>query len=492
MATAACYALIEESATLSQSSLRPPLGAEPLPAPAKPRFSLPDNPNRILLGLMIPSAIMVLNMSMFSVALPTMRDEFQVQPDQAAWLVAAYTLPFVIFTPLYGRLGDTLGKRRMLLTGILIYIIGVVISLFAVDQQLIMVGRVAQGIGTAGINPLSIALISELFPPAQRGRALGSWSSTGPGIATLAPFAAGFLVDHWGWRANFMMLLVAAVGAFLLMLKYLPQSDERFARKHLLNFDWIGFLLLGLACISFVFYLSSRPITGVEPLQDWRLLLPALLLFFGFYRWERGFRAPLIDFSLFARKNFGIASLCALIRMVLMNSNDFLLPLYFTDIHGIRASTLGMILAAYSGALLTTTRLAGQLSDKGLGRWLIVGGLSLQCSMLLVLANLPATAPVLLVIGVVFLLGMGAGLSLAVLSNVVMSDVPQAQSGAAAGLFSMIRFSGSIIGTTLAGVLLRQALGFSGFPVAAYQIVFGAVAVVAVIGALLALRLQTN
>ena len=112
--------------------------------------------------------------------------------------------------------------------------------------------------------------------------------------------------------------------------------------------------------------------------------------------------------------------------------------------------------------------------------------------MLVGLANLPATVPVVLVIGVVFLLGMGAGLSLAVLSNVVMSDVPQAQSGAAAGLFSMIRFSGSIIGTTLAGVLLRQALGFSGFPVGAYQIVFGAVAVVAVIGALLALRLQPN
>jgi hypothetical protein len=282
------------------------------------------------------------------------------------------------------------------------------------------------------------------------------------------------------------------VAAFFLMLNYLPQPTERFERKHLLNFDWIGFLLLALACVCFVFYLSSRPITGVEPLQDWRLLLPALLLFLGFYRWERRFRAPLIDFSLFARKNFGLASLCALIRMILMNSNDFLLPLYFTDIHGIRPSTLGMILAAYSGALLTTTRLAGQLSDRGLGRWLIVGGLSLQCSMLITLANLPATATVVLVIGVVFLLGMGAGLSLAVLSNVVMSDVPQAQSGAAAGLFSMIRFSGSIIGTTLAGVFLRQALGFSALPVAAYQIVFGTVAVVAVIGALLALRLEPN
>ena len=293
-------------------------------------------------------------------------------------------------------------------------------------------------------------------------------------------------------EAILVAIEVAATVAFLLMLKHLPSSPQRFDRKHLLYFDWVGFLLLALACISFVFYLSSRPITGVEPLQDWRLLLPAMALFAGFYTWERRFRAPLIDFSLFARKNFGLASLCALIRMILMNSNDFLLPLYFTDIHGITPSTLGMILAAYSGALLTTTRLAGQLSDRGLGRWLIVGGLSLQCSMLVVMAMLPDTASVWLVIGVVFCLGMGAGLSLAVLSNVVMSDVPAAQSGAAAGLFSMIRFSGSIIGTTLAGVLLRQALGFSGFPVAAYQIVFGAVAVVAVIGALLALRLEPN
>lgn len=487
-----CRALRQESATLSQSPLVSPLTAESLSALPKSHFQLPENPNRILIGLMIPSAIMVLNMSMFSVALPTMRDEFQVQPDMAAWLVAAYTLPFVIFTPLYGRLGDSLGKRRMLLTGIVIYALGAFLSLFAVDQQLILIGRVAQGIGTAGVNPLSIALITELFPPAQRGRALGSWSSTGPGIATLAPFAAGFLVDHWGWRANFILLLVAATVAFLLMLKHLPRSPQRFDRKHLLYFDWVGFLLLAVACVAFVFYLSSRPITGVEPLQDWRLLVPAIALFAGFYMWERRFRAPLIDFSLFARKNFGLASLCALIRMILMNSNDFLLPLYFTDIHGITPSTLGMILAAYSGALLTTTRLAGQLSDRGLGRWLIVGGLSLQCSMLVVMAMLPDTASVWLVIGVVFCLGMGAGLSLAVLSNVVMSDVPAAQSGAAAGLFSMIRFSGSIIGTTLAGVLLREALGFSGFPVAAYQIVFGAVAVVAVIGALLALRLEPN
>lgn len=106
------------------------------------------------------------------------------------------------------------------------------------------------------------------------------------------------------------------------------------------------------------------------------------------------------------------------------------------------------------------------------------------------LSRLPATTPIATVVAVVFLLGMGAGLSLAVLSAVAMSDIPQSQAGAAAGLFSMIRFSGSIIGTTLAGVLLRQALGYSGIPLTAYQIVFGAVGAVAFLGALLAVRLK--
>jgi MFS family permease len=110
--------------------------------------------------------------------------------------------------------------------------------------------------------------------------------------------------------------------------------------------------------------------------------------------------------------------------------------------------------------------------------------------MLLVLSQLPATTPIGVVVAVVFALGMGAGLSLAVLSAVAMSDIPQRQAGAAAGLFSMIRFSGSILGSTLAGVLLRQTMGSSLLPITAYQMVFGAVAGVALVGAVLAVRLQ--
>ena len=181
-----------------------------------------------------------------------------------------------------------------------------------------------------------------------------------------------------------------------------------------------------------------------------------------------------------------------MLRMVLMNSIDFLLPLYYTDIHHLGASWVGIVLALYSGALLTTTRLARQASDRGNGRRFILAGFCLQGGTLLTLALLPATTPTLLVFAVTFGLGMGAGLSLAVLSNVAMSDVPREQAGSGAGLFSMIRFSGSMVGSTLAGVLLRNAIKGTAFPVTAYQIVFGCAATVAILAALLALRLQAN
>ncbi|MEZ4728886.1 MAG: MFS transporter [Caldilineaceae bacterium] len=152
---------------MNQSPLTGSPATETLSTTLPNRLPLPEKLNHTLLGLMIPSAIMVLNMSMFSVALPTMRDEFRVEPDQAAWLVAAYTLPFVIFTPLYGRLGDSLGKRRMLLFGILIYAVGAFLSLFAVDQRLIVIGRIARG-WARRVNPLSIALLPNASRPINR------------------------------------------------------------------------------------------------------------------------------------------------------------------------------------------------------------------------------------------------------------------------------------------------------------------------------------
>lgn len=448
------------------------------------------NLRRILIGLMVPMGMTVLNMSMFSVGLPSIRSNFAIQPDLVAWLVTAYTLPFVIFMPLYGRLGDGLGKRRLFLIGLVIFTLGTFVSMFAANLWLLMLGRIVQGIGTAGVNPLCIAIISDFFPATQRGKALGAWSSAGPATSMVGPFLGGFLVDHWGWQAIFIPALLAGVVSIYVVWGQLPANDRPIPHGFLRHFDWIGLLLLSGAIITLIFYLSSRPITGVEPLQDWRLLWLLIVLLVLFYGWEKRHPNPLVDLDVVRHRNFSRASFCALLRMVLMNGEGFLTPLFFTDAFGLSASWIGIIGSLYSGALLSTTRWAGKLADRGSGRWLIIAGFSIQGSMLATLALLPNGAGAPVAAGFLLLFGMGAGFSLAVLSHTAMAAVPSEQSGTAAGLHSTIRFLGGALGITLCGVLLRQMEAQALTIIDAYQMVYGCLALVGLLGVLLAWRLR--
>jgi MFS family permease len=419
---------------------------------------------------------------MFGVALPFIRDSFAAQADMTAWLVTAYTLPFVMFMPLYGRLGDGLGKRRLFTIGIAAFLVGTVVCLMADSIAMLIVGRAIQGFGTAGVNPLCIAIISELFPDKERGRALGTWSSTGPAISMLGPFLAGFLIDRWGWPAIFWPGILAACIAMFVVRGWVPRLAPKPQPGFLLHFDWLGMFLLSGAILSLVSYLSSRTLTGVEPLQDWRLALLTVLFLAGFLGWERRYSRPLVPLHLFFANNFGRASLAAGVRMFLMSSEGFLIPLYVTDVHGLSAAGVGFMLTIHAGSLLVTVRFGGQMADAWSRRWPILFGFVIQTSIMGYFAFLPMDVPIWSVAAGLALHGMGAGLSLAVLHRLAMDEVPGELAGSAAGLYSMARFFGSIIGATLGGVVLATALARTSLPVEAYQIGFGFVALVGLLG----------
>ena len=172
--------------------------------PASTATAAPDQSTRplwgLLIGLMLPVGMTTFNMSMFGVALPTVRDVFGAEADLTAWLLTAYSLPFVIFMPLYGKLGDSLGKARLFQSGIVLFFVGTLVCLLARNLPQLLIGRILQGTGTAGFYPLCIAIIAERFPPAQQGRAMGTWSSVAPGAAMLGPLLGGFAVEHLGWN----------------------------------------------------------------------------------------------------------------------------------------------------------------------------------------------------------------------------------------------------------------------------------------------------
>lgn len=441
----------------------------------------PDN-HAILVSLMVPVVMVIMNNTMFNVALPTIRDTFHIQAEVAAWMITVYTIPFMVSMPLYGRLGDELGKHRLFLLGISTFMVGTIIVLSATELPLIILGRIIQGIGSAGVVPLCMAIISQVFPPAERGKALGTWNSIGPVTGIGAPFLAGLLIDYLSWRTIFGPILLAGLAAAAVIHSRIPAEHKRTHPNSLRSFDWVGVAFLTLGVTTTVFYLSSQVITGVDSLRDWRLLILALVFLMAFVAWEKRHKNPYIALSIFSDKTFSRASLCSGIRMFAMSSISFLVPLYLTDVHHLSAASTGSILMLHAGALLVTMRIGGQLADRWNSRRPVLIGLVVQVSSMIVMALLPASISLKILLTIIILHGLGAGLSLAALHRASLSKIPNEQTGTAAGVYSMVRFGGNVLGPTVGGVVLQHGLDQALLPIMAYQTVFWFITGVTVLG----------
>lgn len=457
------------------------------------KFSGPDqNTSALLVGLMFPAIMLSLNFSMFSVALPTIRDYFQIQADQAAWIFTAYLLPFTIFMPLYGRLGDSLGQRRLYIAGISIFLMGTALTLLAPTLGWLMVGWAIQGLGASGVVPLSMALITQLFPLAEWGKQLGTWDSVRPLAGIIGLFLGGLLVDYFGWRTVFIPVFIIGLLALLVVKHRVPAmvgaTETQF--KVLYTFDWLGVILLGATVLALIIYASSRPITGIAALQDWRFLVITLLLLSVFILWERRQTRPFVALNIFSNWTFSAASFGALTRFFAISGIIFLTPLYLRDVKELSASSIGIMLTAHSGALLLTLRLGGQLADRWGSRWPVAGGLFFQAAVMIYFAILPQTAAIWLIMIGIALNGLAAGLSMAALNRAALSNISEDQKGVAAGLFGMIRAGGFVIGTALVGVVLQNGLDRMPAPIMAYQMTYWFVAGVALLGTIVGIKLK--
>lgn len=420
--------------------------------------------------------------AMFNVVVPTIRDEFAIESDMAAWVVAIYSLPFMMFMPLHGRLADAYGKRRVLLLGTAIFIVGTVIAALGPSLGWLMVGRAIQGAGSAGFTPLALAIIAQIFPAGERGKLMGTWNIAYPLTGIIGPVLGGVLIDSVGWRVIFWPTVAIGVLAYWVTRRQIPELPGFAGRDYLRRFDWGGVLLLSSGATALLFYVSSRSVTGVENLRDWRLLLLTLLAFALLIWWERRRAEPFIPIELFAELQFALASILAGIRMYTMNSLRFLVALYVVDIHNLDATMTGLVITLHAVPLFLFLRLGGQLADRWGSRWPVVASMAIQSCSLAYLALLPADVSVWLVVIGVLGQSSGASLSLAPLHRASMVGIADAQTGVAAGLYSMVRFAGALLGTSLSGVLLQQAMVQEIPTLAAYQQAFWFVAAVVAVG----------
>lgn len=429
---------------------------------------------------------------MSSVALPVIRDEFQLPADVTAWVPTAFTLPFMILMPIYGRLSDAVGRRRLILAGIVVCALGTAMVYSAADLTWVMAGRAIQGVGLAGMMPLGLAMISAIFPVTERGRALGTWSSIGPFAGFIAPLLAGFLIDGWGWRVAFLPPLLMCFVAYVVVWRNIPSGLSHVRPDFWQTFDWLGAGLLASTLIFLLFYLSSGPITGYPPLQDWRLFICMLLLLGLLLWWEQRYPNPFMPLGLFSNLAFTQGTLGAALRMVSMMALFFTLPLYLVDIRGMSSSGVGGMSMIMPGAMALVVRVGGDIADRWGSRSPVTAGFLIQLAVFILFARQDANSPLWILICLLAAHGAGVGLMLAALHRAALGSISDEMMGTAAGFYSMVRFVGTAIGVAIAGVILQISLDSGLAPIRAYQNVFLSFTIFSVLGILLMLRTRTK
>lgn len=440
-----------------------------------------------LIALMLAQLTVVADTTIINVALPTIRSHFAVPADLMVWVITMYSLPYVALMPLYGRLGDDLGIRRMLILGTSLFFIGTAVNLLAGTLPLLLLGRFIQGLGASGVVPLAIAMICRLFPIETRGRALGQWNSIGPVSSVTSSLLGGLIVDFLGWRFTFAVPAIAAVVTLYMVRRSLPKQAQARRTNALRDMDWVGVLLLSATLVMLLFYINSRTITRRAPLSDWRLLLSTLALMAAFVWHEHRASRPFTDLSILAQDPFRRASIASALRQVVMSGVSFLTPLFLADIKGLSATAIGMIVMVHAGALFPTMVLGGRATDRWGSRLPAALGLGVMAaSILLIVFSGPGL--IWVIVGLL-LNGLGAGTALPALHHAAMGSFEGGRGGSAAGLYSMVRFWGSMLGTALSGVLLQFLFDRGASTLAGYRVVFACMIAIATFGAVMAIAL---
>lgn len=407
-------------------------------------------------ALMLVMLLSALDQTIVSTALPTIVGDLG-DLDKLSWVVTAYILTSTIVVPLYGKFGDLYGRKPVLQTAIILFLLGSALCGVAQNMTQLIAMRALQGIGGGGLMVVSMAAIADVIPPANRGRYQGLFGGVF-GLATvLGPLIGGFIVQHIAWRWIFYINLPLGIFALLVIVAVFTGQEKRIHRQ----IDFLGAFYLSLMLLSIVLFTNQggTAMAWSDP-QLWCIFAFAVIGGVGFIYEERLAIEPIIPLALFRDRSFLLCGLIGfIIGMSLFGSVTFL-PLYLQVVHSATPTEAGMQLLPLMGGLLITSIISGRMISRT-GRYRlfpILGTCMALCGMVL-LTTITIVSPVWHLFLFTGILGMGLGLVMQVL--VVQNSVPKNMIGVATSGVTLFRSIGGSIGVAIFGAVFTHVLNES-------------------------------
>jgi EmrB/QacA subfamily drug resistance transporter len=407
--------------------------------------------------------IVLLDETVVGVALPTLREDLGLSQGTAHWVVNAYLLVFAALAATGGRLGDIFGHRTPFLLGLAVFAIASLACGLAESGGWLIAARAVQGIGAAAIFPLSIAMLSLVFPPEQRGMAVGIYGAIGSTFLALGPFIGGAFTEFLSWRWIFWINPVIAAGIAAVVL---PTWRDLPRYKKTAHIDIGGLLCLVVGLSMIVFAVMEGPRWGWYHPTIVLGLVAGCLLLVAFFAVEQRSRDPLVQVSLFRAASFSACNLAVFAAQYSKIATIVFGALYLQDMLDMSPLVSGLVLLLAVVPVPLISVPSGQLFDRFGARPLVLGGLALTAAATLWLSlALKAESFAWLVPGLV-VWGIGVTLLFAPPRTAVMEAVPPEKHGQAGGIVMTAQLLGGTIGMAICSAIYLMTQSFAAIFVA--------------------------
>jgi EmrB/QacA subfamily drug resistance transporter len=395
--------------------------------------------------------MMMLDNTVVNVALPSIQRSLHASLSSLEWTVNAYTLTFAVLMVTGGRMGDIFGRRRMFLFGVVVFGLSSLAIGFSTSDTMLVTFRAVQGVGAAFMMPATLSIITQAFPPEQRGTAIGTWAGVSAMALAIGPVVGGFLTESVGWRSIFFINPPIAVGAIAVTLFATRESRDETVER---TVDVPGIATLSLGLTALVLALVEGNRWGWGSVSIVSLLAAAVISLAGFVVIELRIRAPMVQFSFFRSRSFLGANLVGFIVSLAMFSQFFFLALYMQNILGYSPLQAGVRFLPATLLIIVAGPIAGRLADRIGPRLLMTVGLLIVTAALVIQSQLTVHSGYGLLLPGFMLMGLGMGLVMSPMSTAAMNAIDRRKAGLASGTLAMSRMVGGTFGVAVMGALV--------------------------------------
>ncbi len=410
----------------------------------------------ILLTVVIASFLGRLDGTIVNLALPKIISDFGITVAQASWISTAYIIANAIFVPIFGKLGDLVGRKPLYIFGIVGFIVSSAMAGLSFNLTSLIIFRILQAITVSIDYPLALSIIAHTFKNrGQRAQAMGMWSGVFAAAAVFGPLIGGPLIDNFTWRSVFYINLPIGIIGTIMAIKFIKEPVENI--KGIKNFDIAGSLLLGIMLGTLVLVLDQGQSWGWMSTKSIISYFISSASLIAFLRIESKQKEPVVDLKFFKIPTFSAAIVTSFISFAGMFGGLFLIPIFSQTYLGYSVTESGYVFVPMAIGILIMAQVGARLSAKIQSRFLTAGGMFFAAIVFFSFGSIDIRWSFTDIAIRLFLFAGGLGIGLAPLTNAATSTVPIQEVGVASSILALARNIAGAFGVAIFATILSNS-----------------------------------